>query len=52
MSQAEPIEEQILAACVARLATLDAVVAEPWYRPRFVARMYRPLDSVNDLPGI
>ena len=51
MSQVEPLEEQILAACVARLLAMDQVVAQPWYRPRFVDRMYRPLDAVNELPG-
>ena len=51
MSQAEPIEEQILEACVRRLAGLEAAVSEPWYVPRFVARIYRPLDAVNELPG-
>jgi hypothetical protein len=51
MTQPEPLEEQILAACVVRLQTLDRVVAEPWYRPRFVARTYRPLDAVTELPG-
>ena len=51
MSQPEPIEEQILAACVVRLATLATVVPKPWYAPRFVARIYRPLDAVNELPG-
>jgi hypothetical protein len=51
MTQPEPLEEQILAACVGRLQTLDRVVAEPWYRPRFVARTYRPLDAVTELPG-
>jgi hypothetical protein len=48
---AEPLEEQILTACVARLAALDQFVAQPWYRPRFVARTYKPLDAVNELPG-
>jgi hypothetical protein len=51
MSQPEPIEEQILAACVARLKRLETVVMEPWYRPRFVDRMYRPLDAISELPG-
>jgi len=49
--RAEPIEEQILAACVARLAALETVIDQPWYRPRFVDRAYRPLDAVHELPG-
>ena len=51
MSRTEPIEEQILAACVTRLGALETVLEHPWYRPRFVARAYRPLDSVNEVPG-
>lgn len=51
MSRTEPIEEQILAACVARLAALETVMDHPWYRPRFVDRAYRPLDAVSELPG-
>ena len=51
MSLAEPIEEQILAACVARLTALPQYVTQPWYVPRFVERTYRPLDAVNELPG-
>ena len=51
MSRTEPIEEQVLAAMVARLAQLPAYVAEPWYVPRWVDRIYRPLDAVNELPG-
>ena len=51
MSQPEPREEQILAAMYDRLAHLGQVVATPWYEPRFVARVYRSLDAVNELPG-
>jgi hypothetical protein len=51
MTRPEPMDEQILAAMHARLAALDQVVAQPWYRPRFVDRTYRPLDAVNDFPG-
>jgi len=38
-------------ACVARLTDLAAVVPDYWYTPRFVTRIYRPLDSVTELPG-
>jgi hypothetical protein len=51
MSQAEPIEEQILAAMVARMTRLERWLVTPWYVPRFVSRTYRPLDAVNELPG-
>jgi hypothetical protein len=49
--RADPLEEQILAACVTRLAQLAQVVDEPWYAPRFVERIYRSLDEVNEFPG-
>src|SRR4029453_6268603 len=51
MTRPEPMDEQILAAMHARLLALDSVIAQPWYRPRFVDRTYRPLDAVNDFPG-
>jgi hypothetical protein len=51
MTRPEPMDEQILAAMHARLAALDQVIAQPWYRPRFVHRTYVPLDAVNDFPG-
>jgi hypothetical protein len=40
-----------MSACVARLADLRSVVPECWYLPRFVDRIYRPLDAVNEMPG-
>lgn len=51
MSLPEPIEEQILTACVARLAAIPTVLPDAWYPPRFVSRTYKPLDAVNELPG-
>jgi len=51
MSLPEPIEEQILAACVGRLADIRSVVPQFWYLPRWVDRIYKPLDEVNELPG-
>ena len=51
MSLPEPIEEQILAACVARLTALPTLLPDLWYAPRFVRRQYAPLDAVNELPG-
>jgi hypothetical protein len=52
MSPAEPLEEQILAACVERLAhPTPASAAWTWYTPRFVDRLYKPLDAVNEFPG-
>jgi len=51
VSLPEPIEEQILMACVARLADVANIIPECWYAPRFVARAYRPLDAVTELPG-
>jgi len=38
-------------ACVTRLTDLTAIVPEYWYAPRFVTRIYAPLDDVNELPG-
>jgi hypothetical protein len=51
VSLPEPIEEQILVACVARLTDLANVIPGCWYAPRFVTRIYRPLETVNELPG-
>src|SRR4030095_14686820 len=51
MTRPEPMDEQILAGMHARFAPRDRVLAQPWSRPRFVDRTYRPLDAVNDFPG-
>jgi hypothetical protein len=52
MLATEPLEEQVLAAMVARLKGITQdTEPTPWYVPLFVSRRYQFLDEVNGLPG-